>query len=563
MPAVFSYEECRDLVEDFARAVPALLARHPSTADLALELEKLNLSAVLSEKFSVAMVGQMRVGKSTLLNSLIGRDLAPTGVTETTATVNWFRQDPGGLADVFRVHDDQGGEEDLPLSRVGEWLGKGERARHTRRLDFFADSPFLRVANLIDTPGLRSVIATHQNATMSFLEERLEEDSLALSGRADAVIYALNPVARETDSDMLALFGSKTRLPGSAVWNSLAVVQKWELLDPDPLEEAAKKCSRLARQLEGKVAAVIPTSGLLSRLADTAPEWAWERVSVLAKSSEETLGDILESPEFFLDDIPRVPVTVEERRQLRDILPWPALRLTLKTAQTRGWRNSEDVLHGVREASGIGALKALLERRFFALSSLIKVGSTLRKAWAPCQTAMLRLRHLEQERRQTLELGHHVAEFLRQQSDVSAFTPAVAYVDKSLAAVEAESKLAGEIQVHLEAYLYSARDNFATLESDVQALDLLERLEPDILAPETHRTFCRLFGVDGPEPRHRLGIGNADAATMLNAAEELLAECQLKWQSARGVLGEIYELATERLEKVADYLFDAIEKGKS
>lgn len=562
MPAVFSYEECRTLVEDFARAVPALMARHPQTSDLALELQKLNLLSVLTEKFSVAVVGQMRVGKSTLLNALIGRDLAPTGVTETTATVNWFRQDPGELSEIFRVHDDQGGEEDFPLSRVREWLGTGERAQHTRRLDFFADSPFLQTANIIDTPGLRSVIETHQNATVTFLEEKLEEDSLAQTGRADAVIYALNPVARETDSDMLALFGAKTRLPGSAVWNSLAVVQKWEHLDPDPLEEAAKKCARLAEQLEGKVAAVIPTSGLLARLAATAPEQAWERVARLGTASDDALADILESPDFFMDDVVGVPVSGAEREALRQVIPWPALRLAAKYAQSRGWRTAADVHHGILEASGIGKLKELLERRFFTLSSLIKVGTTLHKATTPCQTAMLRLRHIEQDRRQTLELGSRVAHFLRQQGQDSAYVDAIRYVEKSVVAVEAESRIANEIQIHLDESLRSASESFGVLASDITALGLLDQLAMDEIDTDTRQDLRRLFGVEGPEPRHRLGCGEG-TVDMLEVAEYSLAEFQRKGQRGRGDAAAIYEFAVERLEQLANHLLEAAEKGNS
>lgn len=315
MALAFSYDDCRALVENFAQVVPALLAGHPRTADLALRLEKLGLAACLSARFSVAVVGQMRVGKSTLLNALIGRDLAPTGVNETTATLNRFRPDPHpnsplSLADKFCVYDRDGGEEFLPLDRIGDWLGQSKRARRTRSIDFFADTPFLRKAVLIDTPGLRSVIDTHQDATKAFLEERLEEESIAQTGRADAILYAINPVARETDSDMLALFGDKTRLPGAAVWNSLAVVQKWEHLSGDPLEEIQKKCARLRRQLDGKVAAVLRTSGLLARLTDTLVESVWETVARLAQILEKTLDDLLAGSDFLRTTSPafRLPL---------------------------------------------------------------------------------------------------------------------------------------------------------------------------------------------------------------------------------------------------------------
>jgi hypothetical protein len=120
----------------------------------------------------------------------------------------------------------------MPLDRVGEWIGTETNATKTQRLDFFADTDFLRLANVVDTPGTRSVIQTHEDATQGFLADKLESDSLRYGGSADAVIYAVNPVGRESDRDLLQLFGERTRLPGASAYNSIAVVQKWEPFCP-------------------------------------------------------------------------------------------------------------------------------------------------------------------------------------------------------------------------------------------------------------------------------------------------------------------------------------------
>jgi tRNA U34 5-carboxymethylaminomethyl modifying GTPase MnmE/TrmE len=75
MPAggnlVFSYEEFAQLVHRFAETVPQLLLRHPATVPLAFQLEQLQLTEALRIRFTVAVMGQMRVGKSTLLNALL------------------------------------------------------------------------------------------------------------------------------------------------------------------------------------------------------------------------------------------------------------------------------------------------------------------------------------------------------------------------------------------------------------------------------------------------------------------------------------------------------------
>jgi hypothetical protein len=38
----------------------------------------------------VAVVGQIKVGKSTFVNTLLDRDLVKVGTTETTASINYF-----------------------------------------------------------------------------------------------------------------------------------------------------------------------------------------------------------------------------------------------------------------------------------------------------------------------------------------------------------------------------------------------------------------------------------------------------------------------------------------
>ncbi|MGL4942886.1 MAG: dynamin family protein, partial [Thermoguttaceae bacterium] len=77
------------LLDNYSRELPRILERHMLTQKL---VSRVTDGLVLNESpFTVAVVGQMRVGKSSLLNTLVGADLAVTGVNETTATINWFK----------------------------------------------------------------------------------------------------------------------------------------------------------------------------------------------------------------------------------------------------------------------------------------------------------------------------------------------------------------------------------------------------------------------------------------------------------------------------------------
>ncbi|MDR2171467.1 MAG: dynamin family protein [Planctomycetaceae bacterium] len=80
------------LLDRYTQELPLIFGRHFLTQGL---LDRLRQGLILAESpFTVAVVGQMRVGKSSLLNSLVGAELAVTGVNETTATINWFKYAP-------------------------------------------------------------------------------------------------------------------------------------------------------------------------------------------------------------------------------------------------------------------------------------------------------------------------------------------------------------------------------------------------------------------------------------------------------------------------------------
>src|SRR5436305_13032313 len=57
--------------------------------ELAAQLEQ--YATQVNQPCVVAVVGQVKAGKSTFINAFLGEDLAKVGTTETTATINYFR----------------------------------------------------------------------------------------------------------------------------------------------------------------------------------------------------------------------------------------------------------------------------------------------------------------------------------------------------------------------------------------------------------------------------------------------------------------------------------------
>jgi ATPase subunit of ABC transporter with duplicated ATPase domains len=159
-----SSDDYRDDLREFARRAPQILAQHAVTRRLADDVKRLDLVAQLERRqFTVAVVGRMKAGKSTLLNALVGRPLAPVGVNETTATVNWFDHGATEREAACEIHwKDEGRPMEVrPVADICELTGRSAEAREIDHIRFFTDSPFLRGVRLVDAPGTMSTIDSH------------------------------------------------------------------------------------------------------------------------------------------------------------------------------------------------------------------------------------------------------------------------------------------------------------------------------------------------------------------------------------------------------------------
>src|SRR6202158_4458271 len=61
-------------------------------ADVHTDVER--IARQLNQPIRIALAGTLKAGKSTLVNALVGEDIAPTDATEATRIVTWFRHGP-------------------------------------------------------------------------------------------------------------------------------------------------------------------------------------------------------------------------------------------------------------------------------------------------------------------------------------------------------------------------------------------------------------------------------------------------------------------------------------
>ena len=132
------------------------------------------LTQQVREPFVLAVVGMVKAGKSLLVNTLLGKDLAKVGATETTATVNWFRYgqpDPDRPIRCYRLGRSE--PESHPRSFLDRLQGDDEETLRLgsdiERIEYLVDDDWLRSVVLIDTPGLGAASAEHQDRTAEFI----------------------------------------------------------------------------------------------------------------------------------------------------------------------------------------------------------------------------------------------------------------------------------------------------------------------------------------------------------------------------------------------------------
>src|SRR5438445_3350169 len=166
----------------------------------------------LGEPLRVAIAGRLKAGKSTLVNALIGRRVAPTEVGECTRIVTQFRYGTSDRVDVVRRN---GTRSSLPLDEAGMIPQRlGVPRQEIAFVDVSLTSDHLRDLTVIDTPGLSSPNTGVSAGARRFLfneapiDDDLDDDSArALSG-SEAIIYVFTQSVREDDVQALEAFRS-------------------------------------------------------------------------------------------------------------------------------------------------------------------------------------------------------------------------------------------------------------------------------------------------------------------------------------------------------------------
>jgi GTP-binding protein EngB required for normal cell division len=196
-----------------------------------------NLVVQLAEdRFNLAVVGQFKRGKTTLMNAILGRDLLPTGLLPLTSVITTLCY--GSMERVVLRRKEWVGEQEIPLTQLTDFITeRGNPGNEKKLLEARVELPlpFLRRGlHFIDTPGIGS--ARHENTatTYAFLPQR------------NAVIFVTSvdaPLSEAEERFLIDLRGQVRQL--------FIVVNKLDLLGQTEREEVLAYIQTRLEQLVG------------------------------------------------------------------------------------------------------------------------------------------------------------------------------------------------------------------------------------------------------------------------------------------------------------------------
>ena len=144
-----------------------------------------DIEYIKSKRFQVAVIGEFKRGKSSLINALLGSDILPSDVTPTTATIN--RITYGNDASAILLYKD-GTSEKTGIDKLADYVTKlsENSEEQSRRIKEAVITYPLEICRnnieVIDTPGLND-------------DEKMTEVTLDALNNIDAAIVTISAVS--------------------------------------------------------------------------------------------------------------------------------------------------------------------------------------------------------------------------------------------------------------------------------------------------------------------------------------------------------------------------------
>uniref|UniRef100_UPI003D91B6D1 GTPase n=1 Tax=Gordonia sp. B7-2 TaxID=3420932 RepID=UPI003D91B6D1 len=317
------------------------------------------LRAQLAHPLTVALVGRVSSGKSTLLNALVGDRVAPTDRAECTQVATLYA---AGSPQRIEVIGLDGSVEELPGPMRGELGRAPEEIDHAVA---YIPSRLLRdTFQVIDTPGLSGFTDTAEIATRRVFGGGSTTPRGGLP-RPDVILFLLDDAAGPKDDEVEFL-----QTCGASAQNTILVLSQADLIAADaPMVKAQEIARRIWRRFGAIAVAVVAISGLMAeagvcglteretaQIARRGQIESWELLSILD-------GSVPPPPGVSVDDLARV----------EELVGAYAMDAGAEIA-AQGAQAFCDWCH---HASGLAELRLAIGRRFVAVGDVLKARTTI------------------------------------------------------------------------------------------------------------------------------------------------------------------------------------------